>query len=210
MIGDGTIRAGNVCWFVFRTSRFNKKLESSHRMNEARQSTLMSDAETHSPLPYTDTKPVGHADFYFAINATFRFIQKHRGEESLKNYWRDMGGSYYRPVAERWREQGLTGVADYWRAFFQAEPGAEVEVTESGDEVRLEVKRCPAIHHLREHGREIVPNFCQHCFYVNEAVAEPAGMTVRVFGGNGSCTQRFMKRTVELSPQNPEDIATAA
>ena len=27
-----------------------------------------------NPLPYTDTKPVGAADFYFAINATFRFV----------------------------------------------------------------------------------------------------------------------------------------
>ena len=28
-----------------------------------------------SVLPYPDTKPVGHADFYLATNATFRFIE---------------------------------------------------------------------------------------------------------------------------------------
>ena len=33
-----------------------------------------------SPLPFTDTKPTGAADFYFAINATFRFIQKRLGQ----------------------------------------------------------------------------------------------------------------------------------
>lgn len=163
-----------------------------------------------SPLPYADTKPAGHADFYFAINATFRFIQKHHGEQVLRSYWHDMGRSYYRPVAMQWQEKGFAGVAAYWRAFFQAEPGAEVEVVESSDEVRLEVKRCPAIHHLRTHGREIVPNFCQQCYFVNEAIAEPAGMTVRVCGGNGACTQRFIKRTAEVSPQNLEGIATAA
>ena len=26
-------------------------------------------------LPYSDSKPIGAADFYFAINATFRFIE---------------------------------------------------------------------------------------------------------------------------------------
>lgn len=171
----------------------------------------MSDLDSvSSPLPYTDTKPAGHADFYFAVNATFRFIQRHRGEPALQQYWRDLGSSYYRPVAERWRAQGFAGVADYWRAFFQAEPGAEVEVAASDDEVRLEVKRCPAIHHLRAHDREIVPNFCQHCWFVNEAIATQAGMTARVCGGNGACTQRFIKQAAGIPPQNLEDIATAS
>ena len=161
-------------------------------------------------LPYADTKPVGHADFYFVVNATFRFILRHHGEGALRKYWQDIGQSYYQPVSKRWGELGFAGVVDYWRAFFAAEPGAEVEVSESQDEVRLEVKTCPAIRHLREHGREIVPNFCQHCFFVNEAIAKPAGMTVRVCGGNGRCTQRFMKATADLSPQNLEDIATAS
>ncbi len=171
----------------------------------------MSDADTsHSPLHYTDTKPAGHADFYFAINATFRFIRRHHGEAALRKYWHDLGGSYYRPVAEQWQQHGLAGVADYWRAFFAAEPGAEIEVVESSAEVRLEVLRCPAIHHLRAHGREIVPNFCQHCYFVNEAIAAQAGMTARVCGGNGSCTQRFLPRTADTPTQNLEDIATAA
>ena len=30
-------------------------------------------------LPYQDTKPQGAADFYFAINATFRFIHARLG-----------------------------------------------------------------------------------------------------------------------------------
>lgn len=170
----------------------------------------MSAANAATPLPYTDTKPVGHADFYFAINATFRFILRHHGEEALRKYWRDIGSSYYKPVSEQWRERGMAGVVEYWRAFFKAEPGAEVEVNESQDEVKLEVKTCPAIRHLREHGREIVTEFCQHCYFVNEAIAEPAGMTVRVCGGNGSCTQCFLKRDADVPPQNLEDIATAS
>ena len=162
------------------------------------------------PLPYTDTKPVGAADFYFAINATFRFIMARRGIEGLRRYWQDMGSRYYAPVSKQWKQLGLRGVAEYWRAFFKAEPGAEVEVIEQVDEVRLEVRACPAIKHLRDHGREIVPCFCQHCHFVSEAIAAPAGLKVRVSGGNGSCVQRFSKRGAGVKPQRLEDIAEAS
>jgi hypothetical protein len=165
----------------------------------------MSDA-----LPYTDTKPTGHADFYFAVNATFRFIRARFGLEKLREYWTALGAGYYRPVSERWRARGLAGVAEYWRAFFQAEPGAEVEVTESPDEVRVAVRRCPAIHHLRAHGREIVPCFCQHCYFVSEAIAQPAGLTVRVTGGAGNCVQCFLPRAADMPPQDLSAIATVS
>lgn len=161
-----------------------------------------------NPLPYTDTKPVGAADFYFAINATFRFVLARHGIEGLRRYWTDMGAGYYRPVMERWKE-GLPSVAEYWRAFFKAEPGAKAEVAETPDAVTLNVQVCPAIKHLRDHGREIVPCFCQHCHFVSEAIAAPAGLTVRVSGGNGSCTQRFVRREGCPEPQRIGDIREA-
>ncbi len=163
-----------------------------------------------SALPYTDTKPVGHADFYFAINATFRFILRDFDHAKLVDYWRDLGAGYYKPVAERWKARGLAGVAEYWRAFFKAEPGADVVVHETAEEVRLEVKTCPLIKHLRDGGREIVPCFCQHCFYVSDAIGASAGIAARIKGGGGSCEQRFVKRTADLAPQNLEEIATAS
>jgi hypothetical protein len=166
-------------------------------------------APVSSPLPYRDTKPVGAADFYFGINATFRFIAARFGLEGLRRYWQELGASYYAPVAEQWRRDGLSGVAEYWRAFFAAEPGAVVEVEEDEREVRVDVKVCPAIKHLRDHGREIVPCFCQHCYFVSEAIAVPAGLAVRVSGGNGTCTQRFLKHDARRDPQRLEDIVEA-
>ncbi len=146
-----------------------------------------------SPLPYIDNKAVGAADFYFAINATFRFILNQLGPDGLRQYWTDLGTRYFAPVTARWKEGGLTAVAEYWRAFFAAEPGAEVEVRQSSNEVTLDVRVCPAIKHLRAHGREIVPCFCEHCHVIGNAMAAPAGLTVRITGGNGSCRQRFTR-----------------
>ena len=160
------------------------------------------------PLPYTDTKPVGAADFYAAVNATFRFILRRTGLEGLHRYWQDLGRGYDAPVTERWRIGGLQAVAEYWRAFFQAEPGAEVEVTHEGQEVRVTVKTCPAIHYLRAQGREIVPCFCQHCYFVSQAMGAGAGIEARVLGGGGSCEQRFASTGYFQEPQKLEDICT--
>lgn len=157
--------------------------------------------ETVSPLPYTDTKPVGAADFYFAFNATFRFIERKLGKEGLRRYWRDLGTRYYAPVTARWQKGGLAVVADYWRAFFKAEPGAEVEIHQNADEVTLKVKTCPIIKHLRDNQREILADFCEHCYHVSEAMAAPAGLCVRIQGGNGCCTQRF-----SIQPLPPQDF----
>lgn len=153
---------------------------------------------TSSPLPYTDTKPQGAPDFYFAIQATFRFVLDRSGLEGLRRYWRDLGRDYFAPVSRQWREGGLDAVAAYWRAFFAAEPGAEVEVARSAGEVTLQVRVCPAIRHLRAHGREILPCFCEHCSVVGEAMAAPAGLSVRVEGGGGSCRQTY--RVLEAGP----------
>ena len=161
-------------------------------------------SDTSSPLPYTDTKPVGAADFYFAINATFRFIHERFGMAGLQQYWRDLGTRYFAPVGERWREGGLPAVASHWRAFFAAEPGADVSVAENADEVLVDVRVCPAIKHLRESGRQILPCFCQHCYYVSEAIGTQADVRVRIEGGNGSCRQRFF-RAAPASP--PQDFA---
>ena len=163
-----------------------------------------------SSLPYRDTKPVGAADFYFAINATFRFILQRFGLEGLRRYWTDAGTQYYAPVAAAWKQRGLSGIAAYWRAFFAAEPGADVQVQQTGNAVVVEVAACPAFRHLRAHQREIVPCFCQQCYFLNEAIAAPAGFTVRVDGGNGSCRQTFLPRDAGTAPQDLNAIREAA
>ena len=166
--------------------------------------------DPHCVLPPTDSKKVGAGDFYFAINATFRFIEKRFGFEGLRRYWQELGATYYAPVTAAWKRGGLRAVAGYWRAFFDAEPGADVQVDVTSDRVSLDVRVCPAIKHLRAHARAIVPCFCQHCYYVSEALAAPAGLTVRVEGGNGACRQTFLPRHPALPPQDLAQIKEAA
>jgi hypothetical protein len=159
-----------------------------------------------SRQPPDDAPPQGAADFYFAIQATFRFLWTRLGVEALRRYWTDLGREYFAPVSNSWRQGGFPAVAQYWRDFFAAEPGAKVDVVESADGVTLDVRVCPAIAHLRRNGRPVLPCFCQHCYFVGEAMAASAEMTVRVSGGNGACRQRFLRRDRGEPAQDLMDI----
>jgi hypothetical protein len=160
-------------------------------------------------LPHHDTKPVGSADFYYGINATFRFIIQRLGADAWRHYLEEMGRGYFAPVNRQWAEGGLGAVARYWRAFFAAEPGAVVEVVEQPDRVEVRVHECPAIKHLRAGGREIVRDYCRHCYFLGAARAGEAGLTMRLSGGSGSCCHTYAQPAAGLAPQDLKDIKEA-
>lgn len=132
-------------------------------------------------------------DFYFAINATFRFIHDTWGKEALIDYWNNMAHEYHAEVAERFRQGGLQAVEDYWADYFADEPGGDVSVklVPGENKVEIDVRDCPAIRWLKEGEREIAPYYCEHCHYVSTAIAEQAGMGFDMQGGNGTCRQWF-------------------
>lgn len=162
-----------------------------------------------SELPYTDTKPQGSPDFYFAINATFRFLLQRVGRDGWRRYLEEMGHGYFAPVNRQWSQGGLNAVARYWRAFFAAEPGSAVEVVEQSDRVEVRVRECPAIKHLRTGRRAIVREYCQHCYYLGSARAEAAGLAMRLNGGNGSCCHTYAAPAAGLAPQDMQQIKEA-
>lgn len=130
-------------------------------------------------------------DFYFAINATFRYIHETYGEEALIAYWEAMGDEYYDDLTSRFREGGLVAAEEYWREFFAEEPNGEVGVLRSDADVEIQVAQCPAIHHLRTHDREVMPLYCRHCHHVSSVIARKAGLAFQLEGGGGSCRQVF-------------------
>jgi hypothetical protein len=130
-------------------------------------------------------------DFYYAINATFRFIHDTWGKEALIDYWTSMANEYHAEVADRFREGGLEEVERYWADYFANEPGGDVSVSLTDKGVEIDVRDCPAIRWLKDGEREIVPYYCEHCHYVSTAIVEQADMAFRLDGGGGTCFQLF-------------------
>ena len=115
-----------------------------------------------------------------------------------------------RIVNRAWRAGGLPAVASYWRAFFAAEPGGEVEVRELPERVEINVRVCPAIRHLRAGNREIVREYCRHCHILGEARAAEAGLQMRLSGGDGACVHTYATPAAALPPQDPAAIREVA
>ena len=134
------------------------------------------------------------ADFYFAINATFRHIHRRFGQEALYAYWRAMAREYFADLVQRFEQGGLEAVQEYWRDFFETEPGGEVTVQREGPEVIIDVRTCPAIKHLKANKREIMPLYCQHCDVINRELAKNAHLEFHMSGGDGSCRQVFSRK----------------
>ena len=143
-------------------------------------------------------------DFYFAVNAMFRHLHDRYGKPALIDYWRKLGRDYYAARVNRWRAGGPVAMADDWKKYFADEPQAQVDVNANAASVDLDVRVCPAIKHLRDQQRDIVPYFCEHCDHVCGAMAESAGYRFERSGGMGSCHQRFVQLT--LGPQPKERI----
>jgi hypothetical protein len=139
-------------------------------------------------------------DFYFTVNAIFRHLHDRYGKAALIEYWRSLGREYYAKRCQRWRAGGPEALAADWRDYFAQEPQAEVEISVQADGVLLDVRVCPAIKHLRDCGRDVVPYYCEHCDHVCAAMAEPSGYAFQRTGGMGACRQRFTR----LAPQPTE------
>ena len=139
-------------------------------------------------------------DFYFGIQSIAKHLHDRYGKEVLIDYWRSLGREYYANRIRQWRSGGVTAVAEDWRDYFAHEPGADVQIRIEDDSAAvLDVRVCPAIKHLRESSREVLPYFCEHCDHVGGAMAQEAGYTLTRTGGMGTCEQRFVRITVSSS-----------
>ena len=131
-------------------------------------------------------------DYYFAVNAIFRYFHDKYGHSALVDYWQSLGREYYRKRCERWRTGGVKTIASDWQAYYGKEPQAKVDIMIRGQSIELDIHICPAIKHLKDHGRDIIPYYCEHCDHICGAMAESAGFSYKRTGGMGSCRQIFI------------------
>ncbi len=132
-------------------------------------------------------------DFFFAVNAIFRHLHDRYGKAALVDYWQSMAREYYAQRVERWRAGGPQAIATDWQEYFSREPQAQVSAQADAAGVELVVDVCPAIKHLQDQSRDIVPYFCEHCDHTCGEMARQAGYRFERSGGMGSCRQRFVR-----------------
>jgi hypothetical protein len=138
--------------------------------------------------------PNVHKDFHGALSYGIRYLAERYGEDKMRAFLSGLGGTVYKPLADAIRERGLDAMRDHLEEVFTAE-GGEFEFATEDETLVFHVHRCPAIHHMKEHGYDIAPHFCEHTRIVNEAICGNAGCGCSVDYDQeaGTCVQKFWR-----------------
>ncbi len=135
-----------------------------------------------------------HKDFHGALSYGIRFLAERYGQDKMRAFLAGLGDTVYKPLADAMRAHGLSAMRDHLERVFRSE-GGEVESEMDGDALIFHVHRCPAIHHMKEKGYDIAPDFCEHTRIVNEAICRGTGYrsSVDYDQDAGRCVQRFWR-----------------
>jgi hypothetical protein len=138
-----------------------------------------------------------HKDFHGAFSYGIQFVMRNYGMEGLKAYLEKLADTVYGPLVKGLRDEGLSALRAHWDHVFTLE-GGKFALRDEGDVLVLDVHECPAIAHMKKHGYDIDPNFCEHTRILNEAVCRRAGYhsSVEYDQAEGRCVQRFWKEEI--------------
>jgi len=135
-----------------------------------------------------------HLDFHRTTNGTISYLRKTYGDAFLDETFRRTARDVYRSIREDLERGDATQLLEHWKHFFGRE-GGEFEISEETDEIRLEVKRCPAVSYLRSKSIEIDPAFCRQTSVINDALVADSEFEIETeVSGDGQCVQTLRRR----------------
>ena len=112
-----------------------------------------------------------HKDFHGALSTGLDYIANNFGEDAVLDYLREFGTSYYAPLKQDLLERGLDAINDHFTKVYKDE-SAKFKISQTEDELRIEVAACPAVTHMRKQGYKVSPMFVETTRTVNEAICE--------------------------------------
>jgi predicted ArsR family transcriptional regulator len=137
-----------------------------------------------------------HKDFHGALSVGLEYLEEHYGEEAVREYLRQFTRSYYAPLTEKLRQEGLAALEEHFLRLYRTE-GAEPRISRTEDELFVEIDACPAVMHMREHHYPICRLFYETTKTVNEALCEGtpfAAELIEYDDATGRSVQRFYRR----------------
>jgi len=135
-----------------------------------------------------------HRDFHGALAYAISYLDRRYGEQGIREYLEQTARNAYLPLIEAVKKDGLTAIESHFRKIFDIE-GGEIEIINDGNYLKLTVKKCPAICHLKKTGQLYSDKFCLTTVVVNETVCRQAGIETECEYNieKGCCVQRFWR-----------------
>ncbi len=134
-----------------------------------------------------------HKDFHGAMSYGLQYLSERYGKAETVAYLKQLAHTLYSPLVEALKTEGLPALYKHWNYIFTIED-ADFEIGyEENDVLFLKVKKCPAIHHMREKNYQVAEKYCQHCRIINEEICHSAGYkcSIEYNQDKGSCIQKF-------------------
>lgn len=135
-----------------------------------------------------------HKDFHGCLSFGLKFLAENYGRSEVEAYLRRVARNVYGPLIESLKAEGLPALYEHWSKIMTLEE-ADFHLHLDDGVLILEVSKCPAIQHMREHNYEIAPNFCEATRVINHEICRRAGFrsSVEYDQAHGRCTQRFWR-----------------
>lgn len=137
-----------------------------------------------------------HRDFHGALSSALIYLEQRFGPEAVRDCLREFARKYYAPLREEMAERGLKAMADRLRRVYELE-GGEVRLEMTDDALIVEVEKCPAVTHMREHGYEVAPMWRETISSVNAAICEGSAYAFELLEyceETGASRGRFFRR----------------
>jgi predicted ArsR family transcriptional regulator len=131
-----------------------------------------------------------HKDFHGSTDLMLSYLAENFGEETMKEFLADSARKIYKSIYEKMKAGDNSELIEHLTWFFRRENGEfKLEYTE--DEIRFEVTRCPAWHHVKKHSKW----FCAQTTEVNKGLCSetPFETSTKILGP-GHCMQIFKKK----------------
>ena len=135
-----------------------------------------------------------HKDFHGGLCYGIKYLDENFGQDATTEYLQQVGLTFFKPLSEALKEQGLAALEKHWNDIFTKEDG-KFSMKYENDTLVLTVEQCPAVAHLKSKNLFCTERFCQTTAVVNEKICRQAGYqsSCEYEPGKGRCVQKFWK-----------------
>lgn len=135
-----------------------------------------------------------HKDFHGALCYAIKYLEDNYGIESVEQYLKQVARTYFKPLSDSLKANGLEALENHWKDIFDRESGG-FELSYEDQTLVLKLDDCPAVSHLKKKGFFCTDTFCFTTKVVNETICKDAGYccSCDYKSGEGKCVQKFWK-----------------
>lgn len=133
-----------------------------------------------------------HLDFHGAMCFVIKYLDDNLGGDAATNYLKEFAATYFMPLSQELKREGLEVLEKHWKNVFGKENG-HIELYSNDKSLVLKVLKCPAVNHLKKNKMFYTNRFCETTAVVNQTICDAAGYECRCQynPGEGTCIQEF-------------------